>query len=103
MLLFADICGTQDAHPFGICGHKSVLNSVVHHLDKVAGTVWSAMQVTLSGGAWDLLASRSPRYLTRPGGQSLEDWIEVINYVFLTTDHHAVAAFQAPDATAGSH
>src|SRR6266567_5048948 len=103
MFLSADICGTQDAHPFGIRGHESVLDSVVHHLDEVAGPVWSAVQVTQIGGTWDLLSSRSARYLARPGSQLLEYRIEITNYLFLAPDHHAVAAFQAPHATARSH
>src|SRR5688572_19210730 len=102
MILFADICGTQDAHPFGVCGHKSVFDSVVHHLDEVAGSVWPAVQVTQLGGALNLLATWSGRYLTASWTQSLKDWIEATNYFGLASDHHAVTALKAPYATAGS-
>ena len=37
------------------------------------------------------------------GRQRLEDRIEVLDHACLAADHHAVAALQAPDATARPH
>ena len=38
-----------------------------------------------------------------PGGERREDRVEVFNDRLFAADHHAIAAFQAPDAAARSH
>ena len=51
VLLLADVGVAQDVHPLRVRRHQPVLDSVVHHLDEVAGAVGPAMQVAVLGGA----------------------------------------------------
>src|SRR5262249_55992190 len=64
LFLVADIGGTQNAQPFGVGGHDSVLDSVVDHLDKMAGAVWTTVQIPLFGGAFRLLPSPPAWHVT---------------------------------------
>src|SRR6185503_1829377 len=72
-LFSAAVGTTQDAQPFGVRGHESVFDSVVNHLDEMAGAVWAAMQIALLCGAVKFLASGSARGVTaarRKGGKN---------------------------------
>src|SRR5208283_1418893 len=105
--LLADICAAQNAQPFRICGHDSVFDSVVNHLDEVAGTVRTAVQITLLSGpvfvrASDLFPARRARNVAYSWGQRREDWIEALDHVILASDHHAVTSLQTPNSSAGS-
>src|SRR4051794_32113616 len=102
MLLLANIGVAQDAHSFRIGGHDAVLNPVMDHLDEVTGAVSPAVQVTELGRAADFLAPKCARDVSRTGRQRLEDRIEALHRRFRSTDHHAVASLQAPDAATGS-
>src|SRR5262245_29751081 len=103
MLLLAHVGTAQHPEPLGVGGHEAVLDSVVHHLDEVAGAVWPTVQITLFSSAADPLASGSPRNVARTRGQPLENRVEVLDDVFLASNHHAVTAFQTPDAAAGTN
>src|SRR6266699_6959930 len=96
MLLVPHVSVPQDAQPFSVRSHETVLDAVVDHLDEVTSAVGTAVQVTLFGGAVKLFASRRAWYVTRPRRQRREDWIEVLNHSRFASDHHAVAALQAP-------
>ena len=61
------------------------------------------MQIPLFGGPTEFLATRGPRNATDPRSESGEDWIELLNYVPFSADHHAVTTFQSPDAAACAH
>src|SRR5262249_1444774 len=98
--LFADVGVAQDAQPLGVGGHDAVFDTVVDHLDEVAGAIRTAVQITRFGGAVELFASRCARDVAAARSQALEDRIETLDRVSLAPDHHAVATFQAPDATA---
>src|SRR5712692_12081710 len=100
MLFLAHVGVAQDAQPLSVGGHEAVLDTVVNHLDKMTGAVWTAMQVTLFSGAVNRLAARRARYVTRARRQRREDWIEVRDHVMFATNHHAVPSLQAPDTTA---
>src|SRR5215470_3877250 len=101
MFLFADVGGSQDAQTLGVGAHDAVFDAVVNHLHKVAGAIWPAMQIALLGGAAGLLASRRARYLVAHArSQPGEDWIEVLDYIVLAANHHAVTSLQAPNPTA---
>src|SRR5262249_2825299 len=93
----------QDAEALGVGGHDTVLDAVVDHLDEVAGAGGPAVQVTLLGGAADLLAAGGARDVARAGRQGLEDRVEPPDRLLRAADHQAVAAFQAPDAAARPH
>ena len=88
--------------PFGVGGHHAVLDPVVDHLDEVARRRWGR-----SGGS---RAQRSPPSLfparrggggvDRRGERGLKIGVEVLHGRIVAADHHAVAAFEAPDAPA---
>ena len=103
MLFLAHVGVAQDTQPLSVGGHEAVLDTVVHHLDKMAGAVWTAVQVTLFGGAVQLLAARRARDVPRARRQRREDCIEVLDHVLFATNHHAVAALQAPHTPARPH
>src|SRR5579864_3231524 len=66
------------------------------------GTRWPAVDVSVFGGASEFLAPRRARNVADTGGESLEDGIELLYGFSGTANHHAVAAFEAPNAAAGS-
>src|SRR5580692_5566605 len=103
MLLLADIRGAQNSQPFRVGGHDSVFNSVVNHLYKMAGTAGSAVQITLLGGAVDLVAIGSTRYVSDTGRQHHENRIELLHDIVLATKQHAVDSLQTPHAAARAH
>src|SRR5438552_13769154 len=96
MLLLADIGGSQHAQSLGVGGHDSVLDSVVHHLYKMAGPVGTAVQVALFGGSLGRLASGCAWYVAHALRQRREDWIEPFHRIGFTANHHAVTSFQSP-------
>ena len=61
------------------------------------------MKITLFGGTIRLLPPRRSRGIAATGSERLEDSIEILNSLRLTTDHHAVTACKAPDTSAGPH
>ena len=93
----------QDAQAFGIGGHDAVLDSVVNHLDEMAGAVRSAVEIALLGGAAHGRPTRSAREVAGARCQPQEDRIEVSDHRLLASDHQAIAALQPPDAAAGPH
>src|SRR5262249_23030926 len=98
--LFADVGGAQNAQPFRVRRHDAILDSVVNHLDEVTRSVRSTMQVALLGGAADLLSTRSAWNISHSGSERGEDWIEPLDDIFFTANHHAVASLETPDASA---
>src|SRR5262245_11045951 len=98
--LLADIGGTQYAQAFGVGGHDSIFDSVVDHLYEMAGPVWTAIQITLLGCPFGLLASRRARDVSSAWCKCREDRIETINHFRLAADHHAVASLQSPHTAA---
>src|SRR6266540_3401791 len=87
--LFADVGIAQDAQPLGVGGHDAVFDTVVDHLDEVAGAVLATVQITQFGGTVELFASRGARNVASPRSEALDR-------VSLAPDHHAVATFQTP-------
>src|SRR4029450_9591148 len=93
MFLLAYVGGSQYTQSLGVGGHDAVLNAVMNHLDEVAGAVWPAMQIALLGGTACLLTSPGARYLVAPAGsQPGKDWVEMLDHIVLTADHHAVTS-----------
>src|ERR1700751_6484376 len=60
------------------------------------------MDVTLFRSTAEFFAARSPRNITDPGSQRLEDWIKTLHGFLRTADHHAITAINAPYPPAGA-
>ena len=99
-LLFADVRLTQDSESFSVGCHQAVLDAVVNHLYEVAGAVGAAVKIAQLCGTVELLASWRSWDVARAGRQPPEDRIETIDDLILAADHHAVASFQTPHASA---
>src|SRR5262249_14287783 len=98
----ADIGRLEDRHALGVGRHHAVFDAVVHHLDEVTAAARPAMQVALLGRSAALFPPRRARDVAAAWRERLEDRVEVLHHGGLAADHHAVAALQAPDATAGA-
>src|SRR3984893_1628360 len=101
--LFADVGLAQDSESLGVSRHQAILDTVVDHLDEVAGAVGSTVKIAQLSGAFDLFAPRRRWNVPHARRQAPEDWIETVNYLYFAADHHAVASVQAPHAAAGAH
>src|SRR6202022_3968662 len=97
----SDVGVPQDAQSLGVSGHDAVLDSVVHHLDEMAGAVRSAVQVSLLGRAANGFPPRSAGDVAGAGRQLREDGIEVFHHRILAADHQAVPALPPPDSPPG--
>src|SRR5258705_9764474 len=102
MAPLADIRGAQDAEPFGVGGHDPVLDAVVNHLDEVADTVRSAVEISPLGGSVDGLAPGRAGDVAGAGSQPREDRIEVFDHRRLAADHQTIPSLSSPDAAAGA-
>src|ERR1700684_16512 len=71
----------------------------MHHLDEVPGARWTGVNVAALGTGIAFRAARCPWDITEPRSQRREDRVEVINSSLRTSDHHAIAALDTPDAT----
>ena len=60
------------------------------------------MQVTLFRRASKFLTANRARHIANAGRKRGKNRIQTLDYLLFTTDHHAIATFQAPDAAAGS-
>src|SRR5208337_2923492 len=97
-----DVRGAQDTESFRVRGHDAVFDSVVHHLHKVASAVWPAVQITLFSGSITVLPSECARDVAHSRSQCREDWVETLDDLVLSANHHAVPALQAPHSAAGA-
>src|SRR5262245_62445809 len=88
LFLLADIGGTQNAQPFGVSGHNSVLDSVMDHLHEMAGPVRTAVQVPVLGSPFSFIASWRAHDVACAWGQRLEDRIESFNHIRLRSEEH---------------
>ena len=86
------LAALSTAKPFGISRHHAVFDSVVDHFDEMAGTVRSAMQIALLGGAVDPFTARRARNVAAARRKRSEDRIEVLHDIDVAADHHAIAA-----------
>ena len=69
----------------------------------MAGAVRSGMDVTVLGARIAAVTARRARHVTGTWRQRFEDRIELVDDIFRAADHHAVAAFEPPDAAAGAN
>src|SRR5258708_39694469 len=100
--LFADVSLTQNRQTLGVCRHNSVFHSVVDHLDEMTGATWAAVQVALFGGTPDLVPADGARNIAYSRSEGGENWIEPLDDLGLTPNHHAVTSLQTPNSSAGS-
>src|ERR1700685_2547818 len=103
MFLTAYVGRTENPQPLVVGSHYSVLNSVVHHLHKMAGSIWPTMQISLFRRANSFFAARSAWDVANARSERGENGIEVLNDIVFAANHHAVTAFQAPNPAAGAH
>src|SRR5215467_14853703 len=101
MVALADIGGVQNAKPLGVCGHDSVLDSVVDHLDEVTGAVRPTVEISALGSPAVGLPSGSAGDVAGAGSKLREDRIETLHDRRFAADHEAISALASPDATAG--
>src|ERR1700740_1241079 len=94
--------GFQNTEAFGVSGHDPVFNTVVNHLDEMPGAIGPAMQIALFGCPAEFLPAQCSRDVANTRSQRFEKRIQSPNYICLSTDHHAVAAFKAPNAATRS-
>src|SRR5260221_9855858 len=88
----------QDVEPFGIGLHQPVFDTVMHHLDEMAGAVRAAMNIAALRRAAFPGAARRSLDRADAGRERGEDRVEPPDRLGLAADHHAIAALQPPDA-----
>src|SRR6202034_1165411 len=101
-LCFADIGVLEDVQTLRVSRHDAILDSVVDHLDEVAGATGSAMQIALLRRAASLLATRCAGCRSDPGGDRSENRIEMLNDILFTADHKTVPTLRSPHSATGS-
>src|SRR5579872_121954 len=101
--MLADIGVPQNAYALGIGRHDTIFDPVMNHLDEMAGTGPATMEIAHFGGAARSFTSRRADDFSYARRQRLEDRIEMPHGSLRPTDHHAIAAFQPPDAAAGAN
>src|SRR5439155_18427312 len=92
----------QDVEALGIGLHQPVFDAVMHHLDEMPGPGRTTIDVALLDPLVAALAARRALDRADPRCQCGEDRAEVIGRVLVAADHHAIAAFQPPDAAAAA-
>src|SRR5258708_27036061 len=93
----------ENVEAFGVGLHQAVLDTVVDHLDKMAGAGRAAIKVALFDGAGGLFTSGCARNVPAAWRQCFEDGIEMAKSFLRSANHHAVATLQTPHAAAGSY
>src|SRR5260370_19894298 len=69
----------------------------------MTGAVWPAVQITLLGGAVNLVAADGVGNVAHAGGKRRENGVEALDRLGLAANDHAITSLQAPDASAGAH
>src|ERR1700730_462171 len=103
LLPLANIGVTKHAQPLSVGGHDSVFDSIVNHLDEVAGPIGSAVQVAELRCVFELLAPGSAWNVPYPRCQRGEDRIQMFYDRSFAANHHTITALQTPDTAACSH
>lgn len=98
--LLADVGAAKDSQAFSVRRHHAVFDAVVDHFHEMAGAVRATVQITLLGRAAHLLAAGRFRNAALPRSERREDGLEMLQCRLLAADHHAVAPFQSPYASA---
>src|SRR5262249_61528399 len=93
----------QHIEAFGIGSHDPVLDAVMDHLDEVAGTVWPAVQIALLRSALRLVTPWRARDVAHAWCEPGKDRIEPLHHRFLTANHHAISALEAPHTATRSN
>src|SRR5438477_12253878 len=101
-LHFADASRFQNTEAFGVSSHDPVFNTVMDDLDEMPGAIGPAMQIALFGCPAEFLPARCSCDVANPRSQRSENRIQSPNDICLAPDHHAVAAFKAPNAATRS-
>src|SRR5258706_55633 len=103
VMLLADVGVLENVQAFRVSRHQAIFDSVVDHFHEMAGARWAAVQIAFLGGAGCFLAARNAWCVAAGRRQRSENWIEMPDGVVFAADHLAIAALEAPDASAGPH
>src|SRR3954451_9309056 len=90
----------EDVEALGIGLHQAILDTVVDHLRKTAGTVRATVDVAPFDARIPLFPSRRGRYITLSWRERIKNRIEMIDDRLIAANHQAIAAVEPPDATA---
>src|ERR1035438_2663067 len=89
----------QNVKSFGVGSHQSVFNPVMNHLDEMAGTGRSAMEITLLDRAANLFPSGCARNIAASWSKRPKDWIQVQYGIALASDHQTITAHRSEEHT----
>src|SRR5665213_3408736 len=101
LALFANVGAPQNVQPFGIRLHEAIFDAVVNHLDEMAGAGSPAIKIAFLSRAGRLFAPRRARDIAASRRKRLEDRIQVVDRLGLTSNHQAETTLETPYATAG--
>src|SRR6185437_811918 len=87
--------------PFGIRLHEAIFDTVVNHLDEMAGAGRPAIKIAFLSRAGRLFAPRRARDIAASRRKRLEDGIQMADRLGLTSNHQAETTLETPHATAG--
>src|SRR6266513_5132568 len=90
----------ENVQAFGVSRHQAILDTVVNHLDEVAGSGRATVKIPFLGGATNFVASRRAIDVATARRERFENRIEALHDLRLATDHLAIAALEAPYASA---
>src|SRR5579871_1130393 len=93
----------QDIETLSIGLHKAVFDPVMHHLDEMARTGRSGVDIAALDTRIAAVSARGSRHVALTRSEGGKDRIEAVDYVLLAADHHAVAALQTPHAATCSN
>jgi hypothetical protein len=94
--------GLEDVEALGERGHHAVLDAVVDHLHEVPGACGTGVDVAVLGTVVIGFAVLGTRDVAHARRQCGEQRIQTFDRLGVAANHHAIAAFQAPDAAGGA-
>src|SRR5260370_22115862 len=100
---FAGVGMLENVQAFGVRGHQAVLDAVVDHFDEVAGAGRAAVKIAFFRSAANPFASRSAIGIATSWRECFENRIQALDDFSFAADHLAVAAFEAPNASARAY
>src|SRR5271154_7006096 len=97
-----DIGVLQDVETLGIGLHQAVFDAVVNHFYEMPGADRAGVDVALLDARIASLTPAGARDVADTRRKRGKNRVEPVDHGFVATDHHAIAAVDAPDAARGS-